>query len=84
MQLKRVNVVQLQTLGPHVTSHNVFSDPQKHSGKIFKSEMCWKACEVTFVSRNCFRWIKCICTRKWIIPFLCTITVIVLFIFWSN
>jgi len=27
-----------------------FQWPRNHSGKIFKSEICWKACEVTFVS----------------------------------
>ena len=42
--------VQLQAHGPHVARHSVFSDPLKYSGKIFKYEICWKACEVTFVS----------------------------------
>jgi len=31
--------------------------------KNFKSEICWKACEVTFISLNSSFWIKCICTR---------------------
>jgi len=30
---------QLATRGPHVARHSVFNDPQKHSGKIFKSEI---------------------------------------------
>jgi len=47
----------------HVAGHRVISGPWKHSGKIFKSEICWKACEVTLVSLNYLYWIKCICTR---------------------
>ena len=31
--------------------------------KNFKSEICWKACEVTSVLLNSSLWIKCICTR---------------------
>jgi len=44
-------------------SHSTFSGPRKHSGKICKCAIGWKVCEVTFVSLNCLRWIKCICTR---------------------
>jgi len=36
--LFQANVVQLQA-GPHVARHSVFSGLQKHSGKIFKSEI---------------------------------------------
>ena len=56
--------------GPHVARHSVFCGLQKHSGKIFKSEICWKACEVTFVSLNCLCWIMWIMDN---IPFLCNI-----------
>ena len=41
-----VSVVQLQVRGPHVARHCVFSGPRKHLGKIFKSEIGWKACEL--------------------------------------
>ena len=44
--------------------HSVISASQNHLGKVFKFEICWKACEVTFVSLNCLRCIKCICTRE--------------------
>jgi len=57
------SVVQLQARGPHVALHSVFSGLRNHSGRICKSEICWKAYKVTFVSLNCLRWIKCICTR---------------------
>jgi len=57
------SVGQLQARGPRVAHHSVFSGPRKHSGKVFKSEICWKACEVPFVSLNCLCWMKCICTR---------------------
>ena len=50
----------LQAGGPHVARPSVFSGPRKHSGKIFKPEICRKACEVTFFLLNCLRWIKCI------------------------
>jgi len=60
---KYISVVQPQLRGPHAARHSVFSGPRKHSGKIFKSEICWKACGVTFVLLNCLRWIKCHCTR---------------------
>ena len=50
--------------GPHVAHHSVFSDPRKHSGKIFKCEICRQAYEVTFASLNCLRWIRCICTKN--------------------
>jgi len=43
--------------------YSVFSGPRKHSGEIFKSEIGWKACKVTFVSLDCLRWIKWIYTR---------------------
>jgi len=43
--------------------HNIFSGPQKHSGKICKCAIGWKVCEVAFVTLNCLRWIKFICTR---------------------
>jgi len=56
-------VVQLQASGPHVARHSVFSGPRKHSGKIVKSEIRRKACEVTFVLMNFLRWMQCICTR---------------------
>ena len=36
-------------------------------------------CEVTSVSLNCLRWIKCICTRTVNNTFLCSISVFVLF-----
>jgi len=55
--------------GPPVARHNVSSGPPMHSGKTFKSEICWKACEVTFVSLYYLHWIKWICTRT--IPFFC-------------
>jgi len=45
------------------TSPRAACGPWKHSGKIIKSNICWKACKVTFVSLNCLHWIKCICTR---------------------
>jgi len=51
-------VVQLQSLGPQMAWHNVFSGLRKHSRKIFKSVIFCKACEVKFVSQNCLRWIK--------------------------
>jgi len=35
-----VSVVHLQVRGPHVTRNSLFSGPQKHSGKIFKCEIC--------------------------------------------
>jgi len=38
--INQVSVVQLQACGPHVTRHSVFSGPRKHSGKIFKFEIC--------------------------------------------
>ena len=44
-----------------------FQWPAETFRKILKSETCWKACEVTFVSLYYFRWIKWICTRT--IPF---------------
>jgi len=47
-------VVQIQARGPRVTRHSVFSGPRKHSGKISKSEICWKACGVTLS-----HWIAC-------------------------
>jgi len=50
-----ISMVQLQARGLHVARHNVFSGPRTHSGKIFKSEICWKACKVIFVSLNCLR-----------------------------
>ena len=56
-------VVQLQARGPHVARHSVSSGPWKHSGKTFRSEICWKTCEVTFVSLNCLHWINRMCTR---------------------
>jgi len=31
---------QLQVCGPHVARHRVFNGPRKHSGKIFKYEIC--------------------------------------------
>ena len=43
--------------------HSVIGGPRQHSEKIFKPEICWKAREVTFVSLNCLRWIKWVCTR---------------------
>jgi len=57
------SVVQIQACRPHVVHHNVFSGPRKHSGEMLKSEICWKMCEITFLSLNCLRWTKCICTR---------------------
>ena len=57
------SVVQLQARGPDVAHRRVFSGPQKHFEKNFKVELCWKACEITFVSLNYLRCIKCICTR---------------------
>jgi len=53
----------IQARGLHVARHSVLSGPRKHSEKIFRFEICCKACEVIFVSMNCLRWIKCICTR---------------------
>jgi len=57
--------VQLQAHGLHVVRVrlSVFSVLRKHSEKIFKFDICWKACKVTIVSLNCLRWIKRICTR---------------------
>ena len=49
MWFDSVSVVQLQARGLHVARHSVFSAPRKHSEQNFKSEICWKACEVTFV-----------------------------------
>jgi len=39
------------TISPqeHVACHSVISGPRRRLRKIFKSEICWKACEVTFV-----------------------------------
>jgi len=62
--INQVNVVQLQARGPHMAHHSVFSGPRKHSGKIFKCEICRQAYEVTFASLNCLRWIKSICTKN--------------------
>jgi len=36
------SVVQLQACRPHVACHSVFSGLRKHSGKIFKCEICWE------------------------------------------
>ena len=49
---------------PHVAHHSIFSGPRKHSGKIFKCEICRQVYEVTFASLNCLCWIKCICTKN--------------------
>jgi len=38
--IKYISVVQLQAPGPHAAHHSVFSGLRKHSGKIFKSEIC--------------------------------------------
>jgi len=46
-----------------ITGPRTACGPRKHSGKVFKSQICWKAYEVTFISLNCSHWIKCICTR---------------------
>jgi len=54
------SVVHLQAHGPHVARHSVCSGPWSHSRKIFKSEICRKACRVTFVSLHCLRRINCI------------------------
>jgi len=35
--------------------HSVVSGPRKHSGKIFKFQICWKACEVALVSMHRLR-----------------------------
>jgi len=67
--------------GPHVARHSVFCGLQKHSGKIFKSEICWKACEVTFVSLNCLCWITWIMGN---IPFLCNVTFYFIYLFWNQ
>jgi len=68
--------------GPHVTCHSVVNDRRKHSGTIFKSEICWKLCEVPSVTLNCLHWINCICTRTSLITrFLCAITVFVIGLF---
>ena len=40
-----------------------FQWPAEAFRKNFKFEICWKACEDAFVSLNCLRWIKWICTR---------------------
>jgi len=72
-------VVQVEVRGPHVAHYSIFSGPRKHSGKIFKSEICWKTCEVAFASLNCLRWMKCTAQEKWIIPFLCSFWFIYLF-----
>ena len=53
------------TTGPRATCGppQRFQWRAEDSGKHYKFEICWKAGEVTFVSSNCLRWIKCICTR---------------------
>ena len=38
--IQYVGVVQLQARGPHVVRNSVFNGPRKHSGKIFKYEIC--------------------------------------------
>jgi len=38
-----------------VAKLSIASDSQKHSEKIFKSEIFCKVCEITFVSLNCLR-----------------------------
>jgi len=53
--MSQQGVVQLQGRGPHVACHRVFSGPRKHSGNIFKSEICWNACERLHLSH----WIAC-------------------------
>jgi len=69
--------------------HSVLSGSRKHSEKIFRFRICWKACEIIFVSMNCLRWIKCICTRTmnnklfWRF-FLCTSIVFILFMLCYN
>jgi len=45
-------VVQLQARGPHVARHSVFSGPRMHSGKIFKTEICWKAWSTQYQQIN--------------------------------
>ena len=47
------------TAGPRAAC----AGPRKYSWKIFKSEICCKACELTFISLNFSRWIKCIRIR---------------------
>ena len=76
-------VFQLQAHGPHVVRHNVFSGPRTRSGKILKSEICWKACEVTFVSLNWLRSLKCICTRMMNAVYYLSIYHFVLFIYFT-
>jgi len=55
-------LVRLQARRPHVARRSVFSGSRKYLRKSFKSEICWKPCEATFVSLNCLSWIKRICT----------------------
>jgi len=58
--LQQCGPTTIQARGPHVARHSVCCDPRKDLGKVFKSKICWKACEVTSVSMKCLRWIKCI------------------------
>jgi len=64
-----ISVVWLRQCGPTTDPRATCGPPQRFQWpaeafrKNFKFEICWKACEVTFVSLNCFRRIKCICTR---------------------
>jgi len=38
--------VRLWASGPYMAYHSLISGPRMHSGKIFKSEICWNAFEV--------------------------------------
>ena len=55
------SVVQLQASGPYVAHHSVISGPRMHSGKIFKSEICWNAFEVYVKNmlKHVSDWIAC-------------------------
>jgi len=82
------SVVQLQASGPYMAHQSVISGPRMDSGKIFKSEIYWNAFEVYVKNmlKHLSHWIACagwsaFAQEQWIIPFLCTIIVFVLFIY---
>ena len=62
-ELSQCGPVQLQSRRSHVARHSVVTGSRNHSKKNFKFEICWKPYEVTFVSLNCLRGIKSVCTR---------------------
>jgi len=55
------SVVQLQDSGPYMAQRSSIIGPRMHSGKIFRSEICWNTFEVYVknMMKHLPHWIAC-------------------------